>query len=694
MAIGNADGQIRIRLTLDGNEYDAEIDAATGKTRNFGQQTKKTAADLSHMRGVVLAAASAMGALAAVRIVGVVREFERLNAQLITAEQSEAGARRAFEQIKDFASTTPFLLAEVTDAYIKLKNLGLTPSERALESYGNTAASMGKDLNQLIEAVADASVGEFERLKEFGIRTEVEGDKVRFTFRGVTTEVRKSAGDIEAFLIQLGETEFAGGMARQMDTLDGALSNLDDTLATTANAFAGSSGFTQLFASGVRDLTTTIGEAEDEIQIAGELMTVTVAVVADGITGLVESGKLGFSTLGRIAKAAGVAQAAARRGGDGIKVFREEMAKLANDSEDGIDRVLDSFGKFQRRLDEIRAARGKDGGITDPPDRSLNGTGGATPDEIDKQNAAIAALNREFREIEIQALDDRFAQMEQKELDRAEARRRLIEEEIRDHQLKNDLLLDNERATAQALQTIDEERAAARTEIASREAEQRIREERRQQQLVVALTRQVEEQKLGVLENAIGLARQAAGENTELQIALFAAEKAIAIGRSIVATQVAAARALAEGGPIAGPPLAATIQTLGAANTAIIAATTVVEGLSFAGGKASGGDVHPGQFAQVGERDQPELVRVGNRSYLIPGDRGATVQPAQRAQGGSASGNLTINLIEDSARAGQVEQRQNGNDVEADVFVSDILGRGSRAQALEQAYPSLRRGSR
>ena len=41
---------------------------------------------------------------------------------------------------------------------------------------------MGKDLSQMIEAVADATTGEFERLKEFGIKAGKEGDDPRPDF--------------------------------------------------------------------------------------------------------------------------------------------------------------------------------------------------------------------------------------------------------------------------------------------------------------------------------------------------------------------------------------------------------------------------------------------------------------------------------------------------------------------------------
>jgi hypothetical protein len=88
---------------------------------------------------------------------------------------------------------------------------------------------MGKSLNQMIEAVADATTGEFERLKEFGIKSRQQGDRVTFTFRGVSTTVKKTASEIEEYLKRIGEVDFAGSMAEQMDTIDGKLSQLSDS---------------------------------------------------------------------------------------------------------------------------------------------------------------------------------------------------------------------------------------------------------------------------------------------------------------------------------------------------------------------------------------------------------------------------------------------------------------------------------
>lgn len=218
---------LEIRVLSDQVEVaNRRLDNLEKKGARAERATDGLTGAFTRLAGPLLAAVSATAALS--KLVDVSREFDKLNAGLITATGSAEGAQVAFEALQDFATKTPYDLAQVTESFTKLVNYGLTPSERALTSYGNTASALGKDLNQMIEAVADAATGEFERLKEFGIRASAEGDRVKFTFRGVTTEVGRNAAEIENYLIQLGENNFADAMANRMNTLDGALSNLAD----------------------------------------------------------------------------------------------------------------------------------------------------------------------------------------------------------------------------------------------------------------------------------------------------------------------------------------------------------------------------------------------------------------------------------------------------------------------------------
>lgn len=217
--------QIRIQ-SLEADLADRRLSGLATSGARAERATDGLTASFKRFAGPAAAAAGSVAALT--KLTNVTREFDVLNAQLITATGNAKNASIAFEAIQDFAANTPYDLGQVTDSFTKLVNLGLTPSEAALTSYGNTASAMGKDLNQLIEAVADAATGEFERLKEFGIKTKSEGDNVSFTFRGVTTTVGKNAAEIEGYLQDLGNNEFAGAMAQRLDTLDGAISNLGD----------------------------------------------------------------------------------------------------------------------------------------------------------------------------------------------------------------------------------------------------------------------------------------------------------------------------------------------------------------------------------------------------------------------------------------------------------------------------------
>lgn len=200
---------------------------AEKSTSSVGKSFEGLASSVAKIAAPVAAAALAMEGLR--KAVEVQRQFDKLNAGLVTATGSTEKAAIAFGALQDFAAKTPYSLDQAVEGFTKLVNLGLTPSEKALMSYGNTAAAMGKDLNQMIEAVADAATGEFERLKEFGITSSQQGDKVSLTFRGVSTTIGKNAKEIEGYLMNLGLVDFAGAMEQRADTLDGKISNLGDT---------------------------------------------------------------------------------------------------------------------------------------------------------------------------------------------------------------------------------------------------------------------------------------------------------------------------------------------------------------------------------------------------------------------------------------------------------------------------------
>lgn len=166
------------------------------------------------------------GGLVGSKLIQTQREFDVLNSSLLTAMGSTEAAAAKFKELNEFAAQTPYTLSQSVMGFVQLKNLGLDPSIKTMEAYGNMASAMGKDLSQMIEAVADASTFEFERLKEFGIKASQDAKKgiVEFTFQGQTKKIKRNAKAIQKYLLDVTK-QFDGSMNNRMATLDGAFAN-------------------------------------------------------------------------------------------------------------------------------------------------------------------------------------------------------------------------------------------------------------------------------------------------------------------------------------------------------------------------------------------------------------------------------------------------------------------------------------
>lgn len=222
--------------------------------------------------------------------------FERLSASLKTVTGSTKAAQEAFSLIEKFAINTPYQLNEIVEAFIRLKALGLDPSEEALTSYGNTASAFSKNMIDFVEAVADATVGEFERLKSFGIKANTLTDEVKFTFAGVTTTVKKNAADIEKYLRSLGDVNFAGAMDEQMKTMNGVLSNIEDSFEKIYRQI-GQSGLNEALKSTFtqfNELVESGGSAADTI---GKTLATAVNIASDAFFLLAEHADVALTLL-------------------------------------------------------------------------------------------------------------------------------------------------------------------------------------------------------------------------------------------------------------------------------------------------------------------------------------------------------------------------------------------------------------
>ncbi|UHM94161.1 tail tape measure [Salmonella phage vB_SenS_TUMS_E19] len=322
--------------------------ATSDRLDNLSKSAKVAGAAVTGLAAVVAAAAYK----AAQELVESQRQLDKMSASLKTLTGSTQGAKQALSILQDFARDTPYGLEQAVEGFRKLVALGLTPSEEALRSYGNTASAMGKDLSQMIEAVADASTFEFERLKEFGIKAKQNQKDIEFTFQGTTTVVKKNAADIEQYLLNIGNVNFAGAMADQANTLNGAIASAEDswsqlkmTLATSLDV--GSLAEPLRYVDDlIQEINSQVasGEFVAEMQMWGDM--------ASDVGGAIEASF--DAAFGTVADALNALNSAWTYTSESITGSGEETAStIAESAADALDFIAQEFTAMERFFEDM-----------------------------------------------------------------------------------------------------------------------------------------------------------------------------------------------------------------------------------------------------------------------------------------------------------------------------------------------------
>ena len=222
--------KLRFEFDGDASKFQSAVNKSQKSVNNFSTSLKQV--------GGIIAGAFAVDKLLEFggAVVETTSTFQRFESVLTNTLGSQSEAQKALDRITEFASQTPFSVAELTDSFVRLANQGFRPTSEEMRKLGDLASSTGKDFVQLTEAVIDAQVGEFERLKEFGIRASKQGDQVKFTFKGVETQVKFTADAINDYVLSLGDLEgVSGAMVGISKTLGGQISNLGDSFDSLKN---------------------------------------------------------------------------------------------------------------------------------------------------------------------------------------------------------------------------------------------------------------------------------------------------------------------------------------------------------------------------------------------------------------------------------------------------------------------------
>lgn len=160
---------------------------------------------------------------------GMFQKYESVLTNALNGSSDKAKAH--LSDINSFAAKTNFQLDELTDDFIKFVNRGVTPSMDAMKRMGDFTNTVAKPFDQLTEAILD--INNPERWKEFGVRVQTEGNKVKLSFRDMTVECDRTIESVMKAVEQFGSMKGVEGSTEAIaKTIEGQMSNLEDTITT------------------------------------------------------------------------------------------------------------------------------------------------------------------------------------------------------------------------------------------------------------------------------------------------------------------------------------------------------------------------------------------------------------------------------------------------------------------------------
>lgn len=198
---------------------------------------------------------------------------------------------------------------------------------------------------------------------------------------------------------------------------------------------------------------------------------------------------------------------------------------------------------------------------------------------------------------------------------------------------------------------------------------------------------EMHQQVLSLASDISGQLTELAGEDSKRSKVMFAIAKSVAIAQAIVNTELAATRALAEGGFYLGIPMATVIRGLGYTSIGLMAGTALQK-------FEHGGMIGAGQTGIVGEAG-PELVR---------GPAVVTSARATRGLIGSGDEKQPIKVIVNNlpGATAEVQERNDGGERVIEITIQKTIkrlkaeaenGGGTFVPALARHYGLTRKGN-
>ncbi len=221
------DKELKIKIKVDADTGELivtknEFEKLSTVTKTTNTTLEEFSSKIKAMAGLAVGVLAIKSAFDAVN--GTVKEFintssqyEQYTNRLKSFYSSTKEVTNELKRAREFADKYNRSIEDTLEAFIKMKVYGIDASNKALKTFTNTAIGSGKSLDQFVEAMADAFTGENERLKEFGVKANVIGEKIAYSWsnssgKAMHVVIKNNRKIIESTLTAIFNEKYAGQM--------------------------------------------------------------------------------------------------------------------------------------------------------------------------------------------------------------------------------------------------------------------------------------------------------------------------------------------------------------------------------------------------------------------------------------------------------------------------------------------------
>ena len=293
---------------------------------------------------------------------------------LETTLGSAEKAEEALAWAKEFSFRTPYELYEINSALVRLQAYGLDAQEW-MQTLGDTAAALGKPIMQAVEAIADAQTGEFERLKEFGMKVIKEGGQDLLMYTDKLGQEQRAIIDrnnremVANTIKTIWNERYAGGMEKLSENWNATMSNLRTAWAETRDALFDEAWFEWVteqmkklasalsdFAINLKRMRSEAGMSADEAQKAGENWEKYLGQIrdADPVFKSLHRSHMGMRK--EFENSEGYTEAIRKSGKSYAEWYKEEFGMAPQKYRDVVNELEEAFPGYEAALNKYEQA--------------------------------------------------------------------------------------------------------------------------------------------------------------------------------------------------------------------------------------------------------------------------------------------------------------------------------------------------